>query len=220
MINKKGLLLVVSGPSGTGKGTICKDIVSKYEDINLSISATTRSPRVGEVEGRSYFFKTKEEFEAMVKKGEFLEYARIYDNYYGTPKKAIFDELDMGRDVILEIEMQGAMQIKKVYPEAVFIFVLPPSLQELKSRIIGRGTETEEEIEKRFNSAYDEIKLLGEYDYFIFNNIVEKSSEEILNILQVEKNKVKRYKNNILDMFEKEIKNVKAITKWYCRKNK
>ncbi len=213
MINKKGLLLVVSGPSGTGKGTICKDIVSKYEDINLSISATTRSPRVGEVEGRSYFFKTKEEFEAMVEKGEFLEYARIYDNYYGTPKKAIFDELDMGRDVILEIEMQGAMQIKKVYPEAVFIFVLPPSLQELKSRIIGRGTETEEEIEKRFNSAYDEIKLLGEYDYFIFNNIVEKSSEEILNILQVEKNKVKRYKNNILDMFEKEIKNVKAITK-------
>nr|WP_314276994.1 guanylate kinase [uncultured Peptostreptococcus sp.] len=212
-MNKKGLLLVVSGPSGTGKGTICKDIVSKYEDINLSISATTRSPRVGEVEGRSYFFKTKEEFEAMVEKGEFLEYARIYDNYYGTPKKAIFDELDMGRDVILEIEMQGAMQIKKVYPEAVFIFVLPPSLQELKSRIIGRGTETEEEIEKRFNSAYDEIKLLGEYDYFIFNNIVEKSSEEILNILQVEKNKVKRYKNNILDMFEKEIKNVKAITK-------
>ncbi len=128
MINKKGLLLVVSGPSGTGKGTICKDIVSKHEDINLSISATTRKPRIGEVEGKSYFFKTKEEFEAMVDRGEFLEYAMIYDNYYGTPKKAIFDELDMGRDVILEIEMQGAMQIKEVYPHAVFIFALPTIL--------------------------------------------------------------------------------------------
>ena len=213
MINKKGLLLVVSGPSGTGKGTICKDIVSNHEDINLSISATTRKPRVGEVEGKSYFFKTKEEFEAMVDRGEFLEYAMIYDNYYGTPKKAIFDELDMGRDVILEIEMQGAMQIKEVYPQAVFIFVLPPSLQELRNRIVGRGTETYEQIEKRFNSAYDEIKLLGDYDYFIFNNIVEKSSEEILNILEVEKNKVKRYKKDILDMFEKEIKNVKTIIK-------
>ena len=213
MINKKGLLLVVSGPSGTGKGTICKDIVAKHEDINLSISATTRNPRVGEVEGKSYFFKTKEEFEAMVDRGEFLEHAMIYDNYYGTPKKAIFDELDMGRDVILEIEMQGAMQIKEVYPQAVFIFVLPPSLQELRNRIVGRGTETEEQIEKRFNSAYDEIKRLGDYDYFIFNNIVEKSSEEILNILEVEKNKVSRYKKDILDMFEKEIKNVKTIIK-------
>ena len=213
MINKKGLLLVVSGPSGTGKGTICKDIVAKHEDINLSISATTRNPRVGEVEGKSYFFKTKEEFEAMVDRGEFLEHAMIYDNYYGTPKKAIFDELDMGRDVILEIEMQGAMQIKEVYPQAVFIFVLPPSLQELRNRIVGRGTETEEQIEKRFNSAYDEIKLLGDYDYFIFNNIVEKSSEEISNILEVEKNKVSRYKKDILDMFEKEIKNVKTIIK-------
>ncbi len=213
MINKKGLLLVVSGPSGTGKGTICKDIVAKHEDINLSISATTRNPRVGEVEGKSYFFKTKEEFEAMVDRGEFLEHAMIYDNYYGTPKKAIFDELNMGRDVILEIEMQGAMQIKEVYPQAVFIFVLPPSLQELRNRIVGRGTETEEQIEKRFNSAYDEIKLLGDYDYFIFNNIVEKSAEEILNILEVEKNKVSRYKKDILDMFEKEIKNVKTIIK-------
>ena len=213
MINKKGLLLVVSGPSGTGKGTICKDIVAKHEDINLSISATTRNPRVGEVEGKSYFFKTKEEFEAMVDRGEFLEHAMIYDNYYATPKKAIFDELDMGRDVILEIEMQGAMQIKEVYPQAVFIFVLPPSLQELRNRIVGRGTETEEQIEKRFNSAYDEIKLLGDYDYFIFNNIVEKSAEEILNILEVEKNKVSRYKKDILDMFEKEIKNVKTIIK-------
>lgn len=213
MINKKGLLLVVSGPSGTGKGTICKDIVAKHEDINLSISATTRNPRVGEIEGKSYFFKTKEEFEAMVDRGEFLEHAMIYDNYYGTPKKAIFDELDMGRDVILEIEMQGAMQIKEVYPQAVFIFVLPPSLQELRNRIVGRGTETEEQIEKRFNSAYDEIKLLGDYDYFIFNNIVEKSAEEILNILGVEKNKVSRYKKDILDMFEKEIKNVKTIIK-------
>ncbi|PSJ31359.1 guanylate kinase [Peptostreptococcus russellii] len=206
-IKKRGLLLVISGPSGAGKGTICKELmeVSK-EHMRLSISATTRAPRDGEKEGVNYFYKSMQEFESMIKEEEFLEYAKIYDNYYGTPRKAIFDELDKGNDVILEIEMQGAMQIKKAYPEAVFIFILPPSLLELKHRIVGRGTETLEQIEKRFGSAYNEIKLIGDYDYFIFNNVVEKSVDDIKNIVGAEKNKVGRYKRQVLEMFEKEIK--------------
>ena len=201
MIKKRGLLLVVSGPSGTGKGTICKKMVEMNDAIKLSVSATTRQPRLGEKEGISYYFKTREEFEKMVENGEFLEHAMIYDNYYGTPKQAIVDQLDAGVDVILEIEMQGARQIREVCPDAVFVFILPPSLDELKHRIVGRGTETKEQIEKRFNSAYNEIKLLGDYDYFIFNNIVDKSAEEIFEII---KSRVARYKKDIFDMFERE----------------
>ena len=204
MIKKRGLLLVVSGPSGTGKGTICKKMVEMNDAIKLSVSATTRQPRLGEKEGISYYFKTREEFEKMVENGEFLEHAMIYDNYYGTPKQAIVDQLDAGVDVILEIEMQGARQIREVCPDAVFLFILPPSLDELKHRIVGRGTETKEQIEKRFNSAYNEIKLLGDYDYFIFNNIVDKSAEEIFEIIKSEKSRVARYKKDIFDMFERE----------------
>ena len=204
MIKKRGLLLVVSGPSGTGKGTICKKMVEMNDAIKLSVSATTRQPRLGEKEGISYYFKTREEFEKMVENGEFLEHAMIYDNYYGTPKQAIVDQLDAGVDVILEIEMQGARQIREVCPDAVFVFILPPSLDELKHRIVGRGTETKEQIEKRFNSAYNEIKLLGDYDYFIFNNIVDKSAEEIFEIIKSEKSRVARYKKDIFDMFERD----------------
>ena len=204
MIKKRGLLLVVSEPSGTGKGTICKKMVEMNDAIKLSVSATTRQPRLGEKEGISYYFKTREEFEKMVENGEFLEHAMIYDNYYGTPKQAIVDQLDAGVDVILEIEMQGARQIREVCPDAVFVFILPPSLDELKHRIVGRGTETKEQIEKRFNSAYNEIKLLGDYDYFIFNNIVDKSAEEIFEIIKSEKSRVARYKKDIFDMFERE----------------
>jgi len=204
MINKKGLLLVVSGPSGTGKGTICKKMIQMNDSIKLSVSATTRQPRLGEEEGVSYFFKSRDEFEKMVENEEFLEYAMIYDNYYGTPKQAIIDQLDAGVDVILEIEMQGARQIREVCPDAVFVFILPPSLDELKHRIVGRGTETKEQIEKRFNSAYDEIKMLGDYDYFIFNNIVDKSAQEIFEIIKTEKSRVARYKKDIFEMFERE----------------
>ncbi|SFE49216.1 guanylate kinase [Peptostreptococcus sp. D1] len=205
MVKKKGLLIVISGPSGAGKGTICKKLVEKHENVNLSVSATTRKPREGEIEGVSYYYKSKSEFENMIDNDEFLEFAKIYENYYGTPKKTIFDEINKGNDVILEIEMQGAMQIKKSYSEAVFVFILPPSLSELKSRIVGRGTETSAQIEMRFNSAYNEIKLVGEYDYFVFNNVVEKSVEDIEKIIMSEKMKVIRYKDEIIDLFEKEI---------------
>ncbi len=205
MLNRKGLLLVVSGPSGAGKGTICKALLNKNDKIKLSVSATTRKPRNGEVHGVNYFFIEKEEFTKMVENGEFLEHAQIYDNFYGTPKAAIIECLEKGQDVILEIEMQGARQIKEVYPEGVFIFVLPPSLQELKSRIVGRGTETQEEIEKRFSCAFEEINQIVNYDYFIVNEDIEKSVNDVEAIILSEKNKVTRYKNNIIDKFKEEL---------------
>ena len=205
MLNRKGLLLVVSGPSGAGKGTICKALLNKNDKIKLSVSATTRKPRNGEVHGVNYFFIEKEEFTKMVENGEFLEHAQIYDNFYGTPKAAIIECLEKGQDVILEIEMQGARQIKEVYPEGVFIFVLPPSLEELKSRIVGRGTETQEEIEKRFSCAFEEINQIVNYDYFIVNEDIEKSVNDVEAIILYEKNKVTRYKNNIIDKFKEEL---------------
>ena len=205
MVKRKGLLLVVSGPSGAGKGTICKAILEENDQIKLSVSATTRKPRNGEVHGVNYFFLEKEEFTSMIEKGEFLEYAQIYDNFYGTPKAAIMETLAKGQDVILEIEMQGARQVKKVYPEGIFIFVLPPSLKELKNRIVGRGTETAEEIKKRFSCAFEEIKQIDDYDYFIFNKDVEKSVKELEAIISSEKNKVTRYKNNIIEKFKEEL---------------
>ena len=205
MLNRKGLLLVVSGPSGAGKGTICKALLNKNDQIKLSVSATTRKPRNGEVHGVNYFFIEKEEFAKMIENGEFLEYAQIYDNFYGTPKAAIIECLEKGQDVILEIEMQGARQIKEVYPEGVFIFVLPPSLEELKRRIVGRGTETQEEIEKRFSCAFEEINQIVNYDYFIVNEDIEKSVSDVEAIICAEKNKVTRYKNNIIDKFKEEL---------------
>ena len=205
MLNRKGLLLVVSGPSGAGKGTICKALLNKNDQIKLSVSATTRKPRNGEVHGVNYFFIEKEEFTKMIENGEFLEYAQIYDKLYLTPKASIIECLEKGQDVILEIEMQGARQIKEVYPEGVFIFVLPPSLEELKSRIVGRGTETQEEIEKRFSCAFEEINQIVNYDYFIVNEDIEKSVSDVEAIICAEKNKVTRYKNNIIDKFKEEL---------------
>ncbi|MDU5021698.1 MAG: guanylate kinase, partial [Clostridiales bacterium] len=136
-MKRKGLLLVISGPSGAGKGTICKEFLENNKDVKLSVSATTRSPRDGEVDGVNYFFVTKDKFKEMIDNNELLEHAQIYDNFYGTPKAAILENLENGNDVVLEIEMQGARQIKEVYPEGVFIFILPPSLDELKNRIVG-----------------------------------------------------------------------------------
>ena len=205
MIKRKGLLLVVSGPSGAGKGTICKALLNKNDQIKLSVSATTRKPRNGEVDGVNYFFIEKDKFTTMIENGEFLEYAQIYDNFYGTPKAAIMECLEKGQDVILEIEMQGARQIKDVCPDGVFIFVLPPSLEELKNRIVGRGTETAEEIEKRFSCAFDEINKIVDYDYFIVNDDVEKSVKQVESIILSEKNKVIRYKDSIITKFKEEL---------------
>lgn len=207
MIKKKGLLLVVSGPSGTGKGTVCKELIKRNPDFKLSISATTRSPREGEVEGVSYYFLTKEKFSDMIGKGGFLEYAQIYSNFYGTPKGPVMEYLENGDDVILEIEMQGARQVKQMYPEAVLIFVLPPSLEELRRRLISRGTETENQVNERLSTSFEEIKTIKDYDYFVFNE-TDKTTEAAMiieNIVIAEKNKAKRYGNAIIKKFEEEL---------------
>lgn len=191
-MKRKGLLIVLSGPSGAGKGTICKEYLKSRENVWLSVSATTRSPRDGEVHGKNYFFISKEEFESGIQKGDFFEYAQVYGNYYGTPKQKIVEKLDQGIDVILEIDIQGAMNVKKVYPEGVFVFILPPSMEELKRRIIGRGSETEESLATRFKSAYKELNFVSEYDYAVINDVVELAAERIEHIIEGERYRVKR----------------------------
>lgn len=207
VIDKKGLLLVVSGPSGAGKGTICKVLMDRNKDIKLSVSATTRQPRNGEVEGENYYFLTHEKFNDMISKNEFLEYASTYSNFYGTPKGPVMESLEKGQDVVLEIEMQGARQVKQIYPEAILIFVLPPTLNELQSRLSSRGTETEEQMQERLSCAFEEIKQIKDYNYFIFNetNKEVEAAIEIENIISAEKNKSARYEEDIIRKFKEEL---------------
>ena len=179
----KGVLLIVSGLSGAGKGTICKRIMEKYPDYELSISATTRDPRPGEVDGREYFFITKEEFEERIRNDQLLEYAKYVDNYYGTPKDWVLAQLEQGKNVILEIELQGAFQVRDKIPEAVLIFIMPPDMEELERRLRGRGSETEEQIKKRLLRAMEEIEYVDQYDYVIVNEEVEKSVEMLHTIV-------------------------------------
>ncbi len=186
-MKKKGLLLVVSGPSGVGKGTICKEYLSKYDDCALSVSATTRAPRDGEVDGVSYFFLSHEEFRKKIDAGGFLEHAVFCDNYYGTPKDAVMKQLDEGKNVILEIEVQGALQVRSHYPEAVFIFVIPPSTDELEARLRGRGTETEDVIAKRLERSKAEFKYIDKYNYVLVNDTIDAAVARLNSIIEAEK---------------------------------
>lgn len=194
----QGVLVVISGPSGAGKGTLCKEII-KNNDIYLSVSVTTRSPREGEVEGKSYYFISREEFEEKIQNNEFLEYAEVYGNYYGTLKSKVLDKIETGKDIILEIDIQGATQVKQNYPKGVFIFILPPSMEELRRRIINRHTETEESLMRRFKSAYKEINSVSRYNYAVINDEVSVATKKIESIIVAEKCRMDRIKNKIFD---------------------
>lgn len=191
----KGFLLIISGPAGTGKGTVCKEMLEGNEDILYSISATTRQPREGEVDGVNYLFTDEDKFKDMVEKDEFLEYANVHTNYYGTPKEYVVEQVEKGEIVLLEIDVQGALQIKQNYDEAVFVFLLPPTMEELRNRIIKRGTESMEDIDRRYANAFKEIEFLGKYDYFVINNQVEDAVKDIEAIIRAEKLRVKRHSN-------------------------
>ncbi|MHA7611218.1 guanylate kinase [Weissella viridescens] len=190
---KRGVLIVLSGPSGVGKGTVRKALFEEPDvDFQYSISMTTRHPRDGEVDGEDYFFVTRDEFEQKIQDGEMLEYAEYVGNYYGTPKSFIDDSLAAGKDVLLEIEVQGALQVKEKMPEGAYIFLTPPDLQALKERLIMRGTEQPEVIERRVHAATKEIQMMANYDYAVVNNEVPLAVQRIKDIIKVERLRVNR----------------------------
>ena len=199
---RKGLLVVVSGPSGAGKGTICHALLEKEPHLAYSVSATTRKPRAGEIEGESYYFLSVEAFEEMIEKDALLEWAKVYDNYYGTPLKKVEEKLAAGEDILLEIDTQGAMKVREKFPEGVFIFILPPSLAELERRIRGRDTETEEVLQKRLKAAVEEIEVGRLYKYVVINDEVERAVAAVRAVLAAEKRLVVR-NEELFDEMEK-----------------
>lgn len=198
----RGLLIVFSGPSGCGKGTILKEFLARNEDVKVSVSATTRAPREGEQEGVSYFFKTREEFEELVNSGGMLEYAAYVGNFYGTPKATVEAWRNEGYHVVLEIEVQGALQVKKNCPDALLIFVLPPSFEELERRLTGRGTEQPEVIARRLEKAREEVKSAADYDYILVNDVVEEAVADLETILNAEQMKTAHMLDFLEGMYE------------------
>ena len=199
-MNRKGIIIVVSGFSGAGKGTIMKELTKKYDQYALSISATTRNPREGEENGREYFFISTQEFEKLIAEDGLIEHAKYVNNYYGTPRKYVEDKLSQGIDVILEIEIQGALQIKEQYKDAVLLFVMPPSADELKKRLVGRGTESEEVIEKRLKRAKEEAVGIEKYDYIVVNDNLDECVEKVHEIISSAHNAPSRNEEFIDDM--------------------
>lgn len=205
-MKNKGILTVVSGFSGSGKGTIMKELMTNYSDVYaLSISATTREPRPGEMHGKEYFFVSKEEFEAMIEREELIEYAQYVNNYYGTPKNYVFQQLENGKDVILEIEIQGALKVKEKYPDTLLMFVTPPNAAELKKRLTDRGTEDAKTIESRLNRAWQEAQGVENYDYFVVNDVLEDCVKKVHAIIQNEHARVFR-NQELIDTIKNELK--------------
>ncbi len=189
---KQGILIIISAPSGAGKGSVISEMCKQNDNLWVSISATSRPIRSNDVEGETYYFLSKEEFEQKIKEGYFLEYTNYVGNYYGTPKQYIQEHLDKGKDVILEIEIEGAMNVKKMIPEALCVFIMPPSLKELKRRLENRGTDTKEKILERFKTAYREINEVTKYNYVVVNDTIEVAADKVLSIIKAEKCRVDR----------------------------
>ncbi len=198
-MNDKGILIILSGFAGSGKGTIIRELLKKYDNYALSVSATTRAPREGEIDGVHYFFKTEDQFKEMIAQGELLEYANYVGNYYGTPRAYVKEQLSAGKNVILEIETEGALNIKREYPDAVLVFVMPPSVEEIHNRLKNRGTETDEVIDKRMKKAGLEITVVDRYDYLMINDVLEESVELFNAIVESQHMAVSRNRDYIND---------------------
>ena len=205
----KGILVVVSGFSGSGKGTVMKRLMEKYDNYALSVSVTTRNPRPGEKDGEAYFFRTKEEFEQLIREDGLIEYAQYVENYYGTPRKYVEEQLSAGKDVILEIEIQGALKVKEKFPDTLLMFVTPPNARELKSRLVGRGTETMEVIESRMNRACEEAEGMSAYDYLVVNDELDDCVEEMHSIIQGEHHRSSR-NVNFMNEIKEELEELKG----------
>ena len=204
-MNRKGILIVVSGFAGSGKGTLMKELLNQYDNYALSISATTRKPRGQEVDGKEYFFKSVEEFEKMIAQEELIEYANYVGNYYGTPKAYVEEQLNAGKDVILEIEIQGALKVKEKFPNTLLLFVTPPSAEILKARLVGRGTETIDVVEMRMRRAAEEAEGLASYDYILINDDLQVCVEQMHNIIQSEHFRTSR-NHDFMNQIKEELK--------------
>ena len=206
-MHQRGILAIISGFSGAGKGTVVNKLLEK-DNYAVSISATTREPRQGEVDGKNYFFKSRDEFENMIENNQLIEYAEYVGNYYGTPRDYVFKKLEEGYDVILEIEMQGALKVKEKFPETALIFITPPSADELKKRLVGRGTETIEQIDKRMSRAVDECDYMNKYDYIVVNDDLDECVDEIHRLLQSIHN-AKENQSELIEKITEELKKFK-----------
>lgn len=199
-----GKLFIISGPSGAGKGTICKRLVEDTK-VEISVSVTTRNPRPGEVDGKSYYFATKDEFQSQIERDGFLEYAEVYGNYYGTPREKVVEKLKQGVDVVLEIDIQGALNVKEAYPNGIFIFILPPSMAELRKRITGRGSESEEAINLRLSQTLKEISYIDKYDYCVVNGDLEEAVSRVKSIVTAEHSRVSHNIYQLIERYKEEI---------------
>ena len=206
-MKERGILAVVSGFSGAGKGTIMKGLMNRYDNYALSISATTREPREGEVHGREYFFVSEEAFEDMIREDRLIEYARYVDHYYGTPKDYVMSQMEAGKDVILEIEIQGALKVKEKFPETLLIFVAPPSAEELKRRLVNRGTETADVIDARMKRACEEAEQMDHYDYLLINDEIDRCVEELNSLIQGQHRRM-TLQEGFVSQMKQELKNI------------
>lgn len=202
MIDEKGILFILSGPSGVGKGTVRKALFDQSTDLRYSISMTTREPREGEVDGVDYFFKSRDEFEGLIEEGQLIEHAEYVGNYYGTPRQYVEQTLEEGKDVFLEIEVQGALKVRENFPQGVFIFLIPPSLEELKDRIVSRGTETEDKVKNRLLAAKEEIDMMDAYDYVVVNDEIDHAVSKVQSIVTSEHCKRERVANQFKKALE------------------